>query len=159
MVMKRIDSKILVLLVSGSLLLGILGIQIYRQKGIAREELLLNSSLQTYEADMIPLYKQKAELAEQILKSVGVQDSNVLGITAHTKKWQALSKVQIYEIEELNTHLDTWLSPHVKKLENMARQDKSLNPLLQQIRWVDQSLASSRAQLSSIFHMLPVTQN
>lgn len=157
--MKKIDTKIFAFLVSGSLLLAIFAVQLYREKLSSQAELALSSSIQAYASEMIPLYKKKATLAEHILKRVGNQDSNVLGITAHIQNWRALVLSDISEMEELNTHLDTWLAPHVGTLEGLAKSDQGLRPLLQNIRAIDQSLADTRSRISPLIHGSVATQN
>ena len=102
-----------------------------------------------YQSEVVTQYQKKSELIEKIMTELKIKDANIAGILTHIPHWQALSEKEVSEIEELNSHLDTFFSAHVVEAQAGMEKNPKLKSLMVELSRLDQSIADKRARLLS----------
>jgi hypothetical protein len=119
------------------------------QKAQARN---LETRLSSYNMELIPAYKKRAEFVLALMNLVKVNSTQVTGIAVHSKDWRADSLQDIRDIDELNTHLDTNFAPvFVQIREQFQRSEK--------VQILSEDIIKSENRIRDIRTKLLVAQN
>lgn len=132
-------SKILIsLIIVFSVLSGFKIISHYLDKKEVAKEILEKQDLKTFNLDIIPLYKQKAELIKKYFGTASAQ-GEMKPILDLITSWDAKSKQDIRDIVEIAGFLDQRLSNSIEQLDPTKKSQliKDLEPIERKIRNID----------------------
>lgn len=102
-----------------------------------------------YQDAVVVRYQEKSQLITSILQQIKAEDANIRGIQAHIPSWKALTAQDASEIEELNSHLDTWFSGHLDQVQSKIGKNTELKSLMTKLSKLDQTISGERARLLS----------